>query len=264
MLVRAATAIALLASFVAALLLLEPPWLAVLVGAILAAAAFEWARLAGCGTAGSAGYAAGAATLWFALALAPALTDLALFLASGFWIALAPVWLVRGYLPRARSVRLALGLPVLLPAATAMLALGRMELLALLGLVWVADSAAYFTGRVLGRRKLAPALSPGKTWEGALGAVFACLIYAIILAMSVPGLRAQVQGASWILYLGGVVFLCASSIVGDLFESAVKRSAGAKDSGTLLPGHGGVLDRIDSVTAALPLGALLLRHSGLP
>jgi phosphatidate cytidylyltransferase len=264
LLVRAATAIALLASFIAALLLLEPPWFAALVGAILAVAAFEWARLAGCRGAGCAGYAAGAVSLWFALALAPALTDAMLLLAAGFWIALAPAWLVRGYLPRARAVRLALGLLVLLPAAAAMLALGRMELLALLGLVWVADSAAYFSGRLLGRHKLAPALSPGKTWEGALGAVFACAIYAIILAMSVPGLRAQVQGASWILYLGGVVFLCASSILGDLFESAVKRDAGAKDSGTLLPGHGGVLDRIDSVTAALPLGALLLRHSGLP
>jgi phosphatidate cytidylyltransferase len=264
LLVRAATAIVLLASFVAALLLLDPAWFAVLVGAILAGAAFEWARLAGCGTSGGVGYAAGAAAVWLVLSLIPGLADAMLFVALGFWIAVAPAWLARGYLPRARASRLVLGLLVLLPAATAMGVLGRGELLALLGLVWIADSAAYFAGRALGRHKLAPALSPGKTWEGALGAVLACVIYAIILAMSVPGLRGQVQGASWILYLAGAVFLCASSIIGDLFESAVKREAGAKDSGQLLPGHGGVLDRIDSVTAALPLGALLLRHSGLP
>jgi len=264
LLVRAATALVLLTSFVAALLLLDPAWFAALVGAILAAAAFEWARLAGCGGAGGAAYAAGAASLWFALPLVPVVADAMLFLAFGFWIAVAPAWLARGYLPRGRVARLALGALVLLPAATAMRVLDRGELLALLGLVWIADSAAYFAGRTLGRRKLAPALSPGKTWEGALGAVLACVIYAIILALSVPGLRGQVQGASWIFYLAGAVFLCASSIIGDLFESAIKRGAGAKDSGTLLPGHGGVLDRIDSVTAALPLGALLLRHSGLP
>lgn len=261
---RAATAIVLLASFIAALLLLEPAGFIALVGVILAVAAFEWARLAGCRSAGGAGYAIGAASLWLALSPVPMLADAMLFVALGFWVAVAPAWLARGRMPRARAGRLALGLLVLLPAATAMRLLDRGELLALLGLVWVADSAAYFAGRALGRHKLAPALSPGKTWEGALGAVLACAIYAIILAISVPALRGQVQGASWIFYLAGAVFLCASSIIGDLFESAIKRGAGAKDSGTILPGHGGVLDRIDSATAALPLGALLLRHSGLP
>ncbi|MDW8468840.1 MAG: phosphatidate cytidylyltransferase [Burkholderiales bacterium] len=262
MLVRAATAIVLLAGFLAALFALDPLWFAGLIALIVAAAAFEWARLAGCGTACGVGYAAAAAVLWWLLP--PTVTDAVLWLACGFWIAVAPIWLRRGLLPRARAARLALGAAVLVPAATAIFALERGALLALLGLVWLADSAAYVAGRLFGRRKLAPEVSPGKTWEGALGAVVACLLYAIILAVSVPEWQARVHGTFWILYLAGVVFLCATSILGDLFESAVKRSAGAKDSGTLLPGHGGVLDRIDSVTAALPVGALLMRQAGLP
>jgi phosphatidate cytidylyltransferase len=260
--VRALTALVLLAAFVAAVLLLEPAAFALLVGAILAAAAWEWSRLAGAPAGACAAYAAACVALWYGLAGLAALTDWLLAAALVFWVAVAPAWLARGFLPAARAWRLALGLVVLVPAGAAMLALGRAELLALLGLVWVADVAAYLAGRTLGRRRLAPSISPGKTWEGALGAVFACVIYAMILAMSVPGLRGQVQGAGWFVYLSGAVFLCVSSIVGDLFESAVKRSAGAKDSGALLPGHGGVLDRIDSVTAALPLGALLLRQVG--
>ncbi|MCX7960448.1 MAG: phosphatidate cytidylyltransferase [Burkholderiales bacterium] len=264
MLVRAATAIALLAGFLVALFALEPLWFAALIALIVAVAAFEWARLAGCSTACGSGYAAAAAGLWWLLPSEPAVTDAVLALACGFWVAVAPIWLRRGLLPRARPARLALGAAVLVPAATAMLALERGALLALLGLVWIADSAAYVAGRLFGRRKLAPELSPGKTWEGALGAVAACLLYAIILAASVPDLQARVHGALWIPYLAGAVFLCATSIVGDLFESAIKRSAGAKDSGSLLPGHGGVLDRIDSVTAALPVGALLVRQAGLP
>jgi phosphatidate cytidylyltransferase len=132
-----------------------------------------------------------------------------------------------------------------------------------LGLVWVADTAAYLAGRAFGKRKLAPAISPGKTWEGAAGALVASVIYAIIWAQFDPGLSALVQGAAWLPYLAGAVLLCAVSIVGDLFESAAKRRAGVKDSGRLLPGHGGVLDRIDSATAALPVALLLMLATGL-
>lgn len=262
MLRRAATAVALLAAFLAALLALDPRWFAALIGAIVAAAAWEWARLAGCRVSGSALYAVALVAGGAALASAPGLTDAVLFAAATFWVVIAPVWLARGFLPRAPGARLALGFAVLLPAGLAAVALGRAMLLALLGLVWVADTAAYLAGRAFGRRKLAPAISPGKTWEGALGAAAACAVYAIILALSVPALRGQVQGVFWVLYVGGAVFLCATSIVGDLLESALKRAAGAKDSGALLPGHGGVLDRIDSVAAALPVGALLLRQAG--
>ncbi|KPK06008.1 MAG: phosphatidate cytidylyltransferase, partial [Betaproteobacteria bacterium SG8_39] len=127
-----------------------------------------------------------------------------------------------------------------------------------LALVWIADSAAYFAGRRLGRHKLAPAISPGKTWEGVVGGLAGVQVYAIICASTIPALASRLEGgAAWLLYLSGGGLLCAVSIVGDLFESAVKRQASVKDSGTLLPGHGGVLDRIDSALAVLPVVALL-------
>ena len=132
----------------------------------------------------------------------------------------------------------------------------------LLGLVWIADTAAYLTGRAFGKHKLAPVISPGKTWEGVAGGVGAVVIYAIIWALFDPGLAARVQGAVWLPYLAGAVLLCAASVVGDLLESAAKRRAGAKDSGRLLPGHGGVLDRIDSASATLPVGLLLMQAIG--
>jgi phosphatidate cytidylyltransferase len=141
--------------------------------------------------------------------------------------------------------------------------LGPLRLLMVLGLVWVADTAAYLAGRAFGKRKLAPAISPGKTWEGAAGALVASAIYAIIWAQFDPRLATLVQGAAWLPYLSGAVLLCAVSIVGDLFESAAKRRAGVKDSGRLLPGHGGMLDRIDSATATLPVALLLVQAAGL-
>ena len=121
-----------------------------------------------------------------------------------------------------------------------------------MAVVWVADIAAYFTGRAFGRRKLAPSISPGKTWEGAAGAAVAVLAFGFgILAM----LGAELQGGVAAI---AVVLLAwtAVSIVGDLFESLLKRQAGLKDSGNILPGHGGILDRIDSLTSTLPMVAL--------
>jgi phosphatidate cytidylyltransferase len=153
----------------------------------------------------------------------------------------------------------AVGVLVLVPAAIALITLSREQVLMLLGLVWIADTAAYLVGRAFGRRKLAPAISPGKTWEGVGGGVGAAIIYAIIWAVFDAGLAARVQGAIWVPYLAGAVLLCAASVVGDLFESAAKRRAGVKDSGALLPGHGGVLDRVDSATATLPVALLLMQ-----
>jgi phosphatidate cytidylyltransferase len=124
--------------------------------------------------------------------------------------------------------------------------------LAALILVWVADTAAYFAGRKWGRRKLAPSISPGKTWEGAWGGLAAAVAYAIICGTFLLGTM------GWPALVVAAAVLTAISIVGDLFESAAKRQAGVKDSGALLPGHGGILDRIDSATAVLPVAALLL------
>lgn len=171
-------------------------------------------------------------------------------LAALFWIVVAPLWMWRG-LDSAHAMWIgAAGFAVLLPAALAMAALAPLEVLLVLVLVWIADTAAYFVGRAWGRRRLAPSISPGKTWEGALGGLVGAALYAIILAFFTH------RGAGLAL-VATAVTLGMASIVGDLFESAAKRQAGLKDSGSLLPGHGGILDRIDSATAALPLAALV-------
>ena len=125
--------------------------------------------------------------------------------------------------------------------------------------VWIADTAAYFAGRAFGRRKLAPAISPGKTWEGVYGALAAVAAYA--LALWPAARRAGGFDDSGIAPLAGwiaaALVLAALSVVGDLFESLLKRQAGVKDSGSILPGHGGILDRIDALLAAMPAAALL-------
>lgn len=262
LLLRVVTALLLLGGLLAALLLLDRSQLALLWGAVIALAGYEWGRLAGLGRPTAVLYGASCAVLFgvaaFALHAAPRAQQ-GLFAASAlFWILLAPAWM-RGGLARSGHVLLgAAGLVVLVPAGLAALALPVERLLPVMGLVWIADTAAYFSGRAFGARKLAPAISPGKTWEGVAGAVAAALIYAIICAVPGAPFAESARGAGWIPYLVGVLLLCALSVVGDLFESALKRRAGAKDSGTLLPGHGGILDRIDSMTSTLPIAALLL------
>ena len=132
--------------------------------------------------------------------------------------------------------------------------LGPWPLLGLMAVVWIADIAAYFSGRAFGKHKLAPQISPGKTWEGAAGAVVGVVAYGLLLRGLNPPLAALggLLGATLALLL-----LTSVSIAGDLFESLLKRQAGIKDSSQLLPGHGGVLDRIDSLTSTLPLVAAI-------
>lgn len=126
-------------------------------------------------------------------------------------------------------------------------------------IVWAADIGAYFAGRAFGRRKLAVRVSPGKTWEGAAGGVALALAVAAAAGQWLFGLA----GAAWLPFLMLCAIVVAYSIVGDLGESLLKRQVGTKDSGALLPGHGGILDRIDSLTAALPAMALGLHGLGL-
>ncbi|MEV4778083.1 phosphatidate cytidylyltransferase [Burkholderia sp. LMU1-1-1.1] len=140
-------------------------------------------------------------------------------------------------------------------------------LLSVLALVWIADIGAYFSGKAFGKRKLAPTISPGKSWEGAIGggiAVLAIASLTIILAVSgsVPWLRdtfaVRLQARfGWALTLLALLLIVAASVIGDLFESQLKRRAAIKDSSNLLPGHGGVLDRVDALIPVLPLAALL-------
>jgi phosphatidate cytidylyltransferase len=265
LLARALTAAALLAAFLAALFLLDRTWFAALLGLVIAAAGHEWGKLARMSAATSLLYGAATAALYAALAWAwhplsaGDLPEAATFiLAALFWLLLAPYWLKRGLSQPSTALLALTGVVVLIPTGLAALTLPAERLLLALGLVWIADTAAYLAGRAFGKRKLAPSISPGKTWEGVAGAVAATLIYAIICALPGAPLGAYVQGAGWVAYLAVATMLCAVSIAGDLFESAVKRQAGAKDSGALLPGHGGVLDRIDSITSTLPIAALSL------
>jgi phosphatidate cytidylyltransferase len=147
---------------------------------------------------------------------------------------------------------------VLVPAwlAVARLQSEPERLLAVLGIVWIADTAAYLAGRAWGRHHLAPRVSPAKTWEGVAGACAAVAVYYVVLSIFTPEWRGW-QGWSGAVLFAGVTLM---SIVGDLYESWIKREAGVKDSGALLPGHGGVLDRIDSVNSSMPFAALLLPY----
>ena len=134
-------------------------------------------------------------------------------------------------------------------------------LLSVLLLVWMADIAAYFGGKVFGRRKLAPAISPGKTWEGAISGLLGVVLLAACWIWADPhgaSLYARLWALGPVLAVLSLVFLVAMSVVGDLAESLVKRSAGAKDSSQLLPGHGGVLDRVDALLPVLPLAMMLI------
>ena len=135
-------------------------------------------------------------------------------------------------------------------------------LLAMMAIVWIADTAAYFTGRRFGRRKLAPSISPGKTWEGVYGALAAVAIYALLLVplAAAAGFTRPLDAIAAAIWVALALLLTGLSIIGDLFESQLKRQRGVKDSGAILPGHGGVLDRIDALTAAMPPAALIAHH----
>lgn len=261
---RVVTAAALIAGLIAALYLLERTALQWVAGGIVALAAYEWSRLSGVHAIWmNAAYAAVCLALHSLIASSPELIGPSLWAAAVFWVAIAPSWMSRGFLPGPRGLLPWVGFVVIVPAGVAMADLSPRLVLVLIGVTAVADTAAYFCGRAFGRRKLAPSISPGKTWEGVAGGTVACLIYATICAMWMPEFASRVVGAGWGVFLAGVAILCAASVLGDLFESALKRRAGQKDSGRLLPGHGGVLDRIDSATASLPLGLLMLRSAGI-
>jgi phosphatidate cytidylyltransferase len=261
---RVLTAGVLVPMVVGGVLFADPLYFALFMGAFVVLGAVEWGRLAGFALATRAAYAAGTAAL---LALCyyggGAVALLLSALAVPFWWR-AATW-VWGYERTGAGPQLTAparglcGWLLLVPTWCGIVAIrggehGPATLLFLLVLVWAADIAAYFAGRRFGRHKLSPRVSPGKSWEGAAGAM-------LVAALLVP---------VWILFRGEpwghappvlLMFWAtvAVSILGDLAESLFKRQAGVKDSGTLLPGHGGVLDRVDSLTAAVPFFLLLLR-----
>lgn len=185
--------------------------------------------------------------------------------ATLFWLLIVPMWLAWAWRVESRLGLALVGWLTLIATWMAVVQLQARSpwlLLALMAIVWIADTAAYCTGRRFGRRKLAPAISPGKTWEGVYGALFAVGVYALALLPFARDLGysrelAFGSGAGWVAI---VLALAALSVVGDLFESLLKRERHVKDSGNVLPGHGGVLDRIDALQAAMPPAALVAHY----
>ena len=258
---RLLTAAVLIPLFVWGVLALPPDYFALLLAAVVLVAAAEWGRLVGLPPVGRAGFVAlmALAMVFATVAPPPAEYLRGIATVAVLWWAFATGW-IRRYeaggqaLPTSSWGGALAGVAVLLPPWLALTALhrdpatGPAYVLFLFVLVWAADSGAYFAGRRYGRRKLAPRVSPGKTWEGVLGGAGASLLVAL--------------GGAFIFNLSVLatlifMFLCAVvvviSVVGDLLESLFKREAGVKDSGRFLPGHGGALDRIDSITAAAPV-----------
>ncbi len=256
---RVITAIYLLVGFIG-VLFFAPDWVASFVFAAVAAlAAWEWGGFMQVEPRYRVVYAWATLVLAEYLTLAGLTVDVLPYLcvvAMLFWLLIVPLWFVRRWPLPAGVAGYLLGWLVVLPTWVALLDLYRRDpwlLLAAMALVWIADIAAYFVGRTLGRHKLAPTISPGKTREGAMGACVAVLVYGFTLALRQwPG----AEPARLLTIAVTLLLLTVLSISGDLFESMLKRQAGIKDSSNLLPGHGGVLDRIDSQTSTLPLVAL--------
>ena len=188
-------------------------------------------------------------------------------ISAAFWLVAAPIWLLKLWRPQTRWVIAVAGWIVVFPTWMALLYLRDVSpwlLLSFAAIVWVADIAAYFSGKRFGKNKLAPAISPGKTIEGAVGGVVGVVAY-FFLVLSLLA-NTYVGRQAWALdirenlaaLLAFFLLLAVLSIVGDLFESWMKRGAGMKDSSNLLPGHGGILDRIDALTSTLPLAGLYI------
>ena len=273
---RIITAACMLAVLLPALFA-EPVWpFALLSLLLIGAAAWEWGRLNG--LPGTASLALGALMTTAGVAMLAHAAPAIHVVPVALWWSAALAWSVGGALALRLGVvrwsllpqwlRLLLGVVLLGVAWQALAqarAIGVNFLLSVLALVWAADIAAYFGGRALGRRKLAPSISPGKSWEGVWSGMLGVAILALawiafdrLTQQGVPSLYSMLlERLGAVAMAAALVMLVALCVVGDLFESLVKRSAGAKDSSGLLPGHGGVLDRIDALLPVFPLALAL-------
>ncbi|MHB1676613.1 MAG: phosphatidate cytidylyltransferase [Sulfuriferula sp.] len=261
---RIITAAFLLLGLLACLFWLPKSAWAIVLLLPLAAGAVEWAKLSNLSTSNAVIYAL--VTVAFAIIVYRFDFSVWSYIAALLlWLIIVPMWLAVGWQLKSIWLRVPLGWVVLVPVWIALVELrdrGPWWVLLLMGVVWIADSAAYFTGRRFGKHKLAPNISPGKTWEGVVGAMMAVAAYgAIVLAVLHSPAFNPYAWAIPALLLG--LLMLYLGILGDLFESWIKRLAAVKDSGNVLPGHGGVLDRIDALTATLPIAALILLHADL-
>ena len=270
---RLLTALVLAPAAVAAILLLPSPALAWVFAAMALAGAWEWSRLSGLHSmAARVGYTlATALLLWGAAQLWhwPQWLHWLLVVTLLWWLS-ALVWILAypagpKRRPGLTVITAVAGFFVLVPTWLALIALHRAPqhgpwwVLFIVALIWIADSGAYFSGKRWGRRKLSPRVSPGKTREGVYGALALVSIYAVA-----AGWLLEVPQTQFVAFVLLCLALVPVSVIGDLFESLVKRQSGFKDSGTLLPGHGGVMDRIDSITATAPVFLLGLLWLNIP
>lgn len=274
---RIVTAAVLIPLTLASLFLLSPRAWGGVTLAVVAVAATEWANLAAYSRPVGLLFAAATIAVGGALLFAPggfrpdggwpeAIPLFVCGAATLFWLIVAPAWLAAGWRVESKPVLALVGALVLIAAWVALVQIQARSprlLLALMAVVWIADTAAYFAGRAFGKRRLAPSISPGKTWEGVYGALAATAVYALALFGLAPEVGATRAGSlaaalGWVALLLG---LTCVSIVGDLFESQLKRQRGVKDSGRILPGHGGVLDRVDALLAAMPAAALIVEYA---
>lgn len=265
---RLITAAVLIPLVVLGVLYLNQTWFAIITGLLMMLAGFEWAQLSW----------PKLPMTWYGYPVLLGLIFLGLHLAdfphiilllSVIWWCFAAYLVV--HFPKSSGSTLFLaiegsavsGIMVLAPCWLALNAIRADEdgaglVLLLIGLMVVADSAAYFSGKAWGKTKLVPQLSPGKSWQGLFGAATAVLLFGLII-----GFVFSFQMVEMVVFIFTLFIAFAFSLVGDLFESSVKRRAGVKDSGTILPGHGGILDRIDSITAAAPIFALCAIYFGV-
>ncbi len=271
---RVLTAVVLIPLVLAALFGLDTRSWGVVTLVIVGIAASEWARLAAFNTPGAVLFVGATAVIGLCLLFLPgsgfqsgtgwpeAVVLAICGTATLFWLLIIPPWLYLGWRVTSGAVLAAIGWVVLIATWLAIVQIQARSpglLLALMAIVWIADTAAYFSGRRFGRHKLAPSISPGKTWEGVYGALFAVGTYALVLLPLAArnGYAQALTAGAVAVWVVLVLLLAAMSVTGDLFESLLKRQRGVKDSGNVLPGHGGVLDRIDALTAAMPAAALV-------
>lgn len=259
---RIITALILLPIALGGFFLLEGAGFALFIGLVVTLGAWEWARLAGfAGQSARVIYGVAVAAMLFIMYVLPGIAPWVLGAAVLWWA--TATFLVLTY-PRTThhwanaATKLMIGLLILLPAWQGLIwikqgPLGNWQIMAVMVLVWGADVGAYFSGRAFGKRKLAPKVSPGKSWEGVYGGLALSLVITTVVGFVRDWTVAQL-----LMGLFGAALIVFVSVVGDLTESMFKRQSGIKDSSNLLPGHGGVLDRIDSLTAAIPIFAVLL------